>query len=98
MWRIREPRRGERRRTRLGARRRELVDQRRVWLDDLDLWWRRHHDAEPTCVERSDVVEVGAGERTVVVRTVDGVEHTVTDLGTPAERVALATAIRETLA
>ena len=70
----------------------------RVWLDDIDLWWSRHHDAEPTRVERSNVVEVGAGERTVVVRTVDGVEHTVTDLGTPAERVALATAIRETLA
>jgi hypothetical protein len=32
MWRIREPRRGERRRTRLGARRRELVDQRRVGI------------------------------------------------------------------
>ncbi|GAA0951819.1 hypothetical protein [Virgisporangium aurantiacum] len=163
MWRIREPRRGEQRRTRLGTRRRELVDQRRAgigiagvgvfwivlpsvlfavvpdrdggdvaglitwlviapafvalgrmmardahrelrrvedraWLGDRFLCWSRHDRAEPTCVERSDVVEVGTLDRAVVVRTVDGVEHTVTDLGTPAERRALATAIGEALA
>ena len=74
----------------------------RVWLDDTDLWWHRHHprEPEPTRVARADIVEVrlGKGDSTLVVRTVDGVDHTVTDLGTAADRIALGTAIGDLVA
>ena len=73
----------------------------RVRLDHRDLWWVRRcpgwpdiDPTGPTRVARSDIVEVRLDpEDSVVVCTVDGLDHFVTDLGTTAERVALATAI-----
>ena len=68
----------------------------RVWLDENELRWTRHRPrlrgVEPDRVDRSDIVEVRLGfdDDCVVVSTTDGVEHLVTDLGTLADRVALA--------
>jgi hypothetical protein len=74
----------------------------RVRLDDTDLWWHRHHprEPEPSRVTRADIVEVrlGKDDDTLVVRTVDGVDHTVTALGTIADRAALGTAIGDRIA
>lgn len=68
----------------------------RIWLDGRDLRWREHGRLEDAGrVARSDVAEVGLslGGYRVEVRTVDGVEHVVTDLGTPSQRLALAMAL-----
>lgn len=64
----------------------------RVWLDGDHLLWQGQWDRAPGRAHRSDIVEVGlsAGERAVVVRTVGGFRQVVSDLGTRAERVALA--------
>ena len=66
----------------------------RAWIEGPDLWWIRHHPArpgaEPTRVTVADIRQVRlADDARVVVRTVDGTDHPVTDLGTAAERVAL---------
>lgn len=71
----------------------------RIWVDDGYLVWIRWHPGtyitEPSRVAVADIVEVRLteGDRAVVVRTEDGVDHTVTDLGTASERIGLATAI-----
>lgn len=71
----------------------------RVWLDGADLWWIRHRPkergAEPSRVTRAEIVEVrlSAGDRAVVVRALDGTDHTVTDVGSRDDRAALAQAI-----
>jgi hypothetical protein len=67
----------------------------RVWLEGPDLWWIRHHPArlgaEPIRVTVADIrqVRLADDDSPVVVRTVDGTDHPVTDLGTAAERGAL---------
>lgn len=67
----------------------------RVWLEGPDLWWIRHHPArlgaEPTRVTVADIrqVRLADDDSRVVVGTVDGTDHAVTDLGTAAERGAL---------
>ena len=71
----------------------------RIRLDGTGLWWMRHRPAaraaEPQRVERAQITQVrlGDGDGSVVLSTVDGTDHVLTDLGTPAERGALATAI-----
>jgi len=76
----------------------------RIRLDGTDLWWIRHRPAlraaEPQRVDRSKIAQVrlGDGDGSVVLSTVDGTDHVLTDLGTPAERGALATAIGDRVA
>jgi hypothetical protein len=71
----------------------------RVWLDEADLWWTRHRPAvpgaEPERVSRAEIVRVRLADddAVVVVDTADGIEHVLTDLGSLADRVALANAI-----
>jgi hypothetical protein len=71
----------------------------RIWIDDGYLLWIRWHPGTyrtgPNHVAVTDIVEVGLsdGDAAVVVRTADGGEHSLTDLGTPSERIRLATAI-----
>jgi hypothetical protein len=71
----------------------------RIWIDDGYLLWIRWHPGthrtEPDHVALADIVEVrlSDGDAAVVVRTEDGGEHSVTDLGTPSQRIKLATAL-----
>jgi hypothetical protein len=65
----------------------------RIWVDDGYVLWIRWYPgtymAEPSRTAVADIVEVrlAEGDRAVVVRTADGVDHTVTDLGTASERM-----------
>ncbi|WP_204007109.1 hypothetical protein [Virgisporangium aurantiacum] len=67
----------------------------RAWLEGPDLWWIRHHPAspgaEPNRVTVADICQVRLSDddSRVVVRAVDGTDHSVTHLGTAAERAAL---------
>lgn len=74
--------------------------EERVWLDDRDLWCAAASEAEPRRVTRADIVEVGLGpgDATVVVRTVDGREETVSGLGTHERRIEVAAEIGDAIA
>jgi hypothetical protein len=71
----------------------------RIWFDETGLWWMRRRPArrgaEPRRVDLSHITQVrlGDGDGSVVLSTVDGVDHVLTDLGTAAQRSTLALAI-----
>jgi hypothetical protein len=69
----------------------DVTGWNRLWIG----WHPGTDRTEPDHVAMADIVEVGLadGDAAVIVRTEDGVEHTVTDLGTPSERIRLATEI-----